>query len=53
MRVVTLEDLNEDMVLAREIIDGENARVLLGKGTANLPQYADRLRGIGVKWLYV
>ena len=53
MRVVALEDLNEDMVLAREIIDGENARVLLGKGTVNLPQYADRLRGIGVRWLYV
>ena len=41
------------MVLAREVIDGETARVLLGKGTVNLPQYADRLRGIGVRWLYV
>ena len=53
LRVVALEELTEDMVLAREIIDSENARVLLGKGTVNLPQYADRLRGIGVRWLYV
>lgn len=50
--VVALEELTED-VLAREVIDGETARVLLGKGTVNLPQYSDRLRSIGVRWLYV
>lgn len=53
MRIVAVDELTNEMILAREILDGETARVLLGTGTASLPHYAARLRGMGVNWLYV
>ena len=53
MRIVAVEELTSDMILARDVIDCENARVLLGRGTANLPQYSARLRSCGIYWLYV
>jgi HD-GYP domain-containing protein (c-di-GMP phosphodiesterase class II) len=53
MRIVSVDELTEDMVLAREIIDQETGRILLGDGTANLPQFASRLQAIGVNYLFV
>ena len=48
-----IDELTNEMKLAREIIDPENGRVFLGAGCANLPKYADRLRNIGATHLYV
>lgn len=53
MRIVSLNELTVEMELDREIIDPGNGRVLLNAGVANLPQYAERLRSIGINYLYV
>ncbi len=53
MRIVSVDDLTEEMILAREIVDPENGRVLLGSGAAGLPRHSQRLRGIGVYYAYV
>ncbi len=53
MRIVTIDEVTNDMVLAREIIDCETGRVLLGKGSTSLQQHHVRLRNSGIKWLYV
>ena len=53
MRIVAVDELTNEMILSREIIDCETARVLLGKGAGLLPQYAARLRSMGINWLYV
>jgi HD-GYP domain-containing protein (c-di-GMP phosphodiesterase class II) len=53
LRIVTIDELTDEMVLAREIIDCETGRVLLGKGSTSLQHYNLRLRNLGIKWLYV
>jgi HD-GYP domain-containing protein (c-di-GMP phosphodiesterase class II) len=53
MRIVSVDELTEDMVLTREIIDQETGRILLGSGTSKLPQFASRLQTIGVNYLFV
>lgn len=53
MRIVSVNELAKDMVLAREVIDLETERVLLGKGTPVLPQYSERLQKSNINYLYV
>jgi HD-GYP domain-containing protein (c-di-GMP phosphodiesterase class II) len=53
MRIVAVEELTADMELAREVLDPDTGRILLGAGTRGLPHYADRLRGMDVHYLYV
>ena len=53
MRIVSLNELKPEMELAREIMDPDNGRVLLNVGAVGLSQYAERLRGIGIHYLYV
>ncbi len=53
MRIVSVNELAKDMVLAREVIDLETGRVLLGKGTPVLPQYSERLQKSNINYLYV
>lgn len=53
MRIVAIEELTNEMVLGRDVIDRENARVLLGKGAVNLPRHAARFRSSGISWIYV
>ncbi|MHC1761360.1 MAG: HD-GYP domain-containing protein [Negativicutes bacterium] len=53
MRIVSLNELKPEMELAREIMDPDNGRVLLNVGAVGLLQYAERLRGIGINYLYV
>ena len=53
MRIVMIDELTNDMKLAREVIDPETGRVLLGAGGTNLQKYADRLRNIGASYVYV
>lgn len=53
LRIVMLDELTEQMKLAREIMDPDSDRVLLGIGTVNLPRYAGRLQSNGVNYVYV
>ena len=53
MRIVTLDELTEEMKLAREIIDPDTGRVLLGAGGMNLPKYAERLQKSGVGYVCI
>lgn len=53
MRIVSVNELTNEMVLAREVIDTETGRILLGKGTSSLPQYGKRLQISGLTYLYV
>ena len=53
MRIVSIDELTVDMKLARNIIDRDTGRVLLGVGVSDLVQYADRLRGVGINYIYV
>lgn len=53
MRIVTLDELTDDMKLARDIIDPDTGRVLLGQGAASLPRFAARLQGSGIGYVYV
>lgn len=53
MRIVSLGELTDEMKLAREIIDPDTGRVLLGIGGMNLPRYAERLHSIGIAYVYI
>jgi HD-GYP domain-containing protein (c-di-GMP phosphodiesterase class II) len=53
VRIVSIDELTEDMKLARHIIDRDTGRILLGVGVSDLVQYADRLRGNGITYIYV
>lgn len=53
MRIVTVNELTDEMVLEREVVDNETGRILLGKGTSCLPPYSKRLQISGVNYLYV
>ena len=53
VRIVMIDELTNEMKLAREIIDPETGRVLLGAGGTNLQKYAERLRNIGASYVYV
>lgn len=53
MRIVTIEELTNEMKLAKEIIDAETGRVLLGVGGTNLQKYAERFRHIGASHIWV
>jgi len=53
MRVVSVDELTEDMKLIREIIDRETGRILLGAGAGKLPQFTGRLKTMGINYLYV
>ena len=53
MRIVAVDELNNEMKLARDVIDPESGRVLLGAGASGLPHYSSRFRAIGVGYLYV
>ena len=53
MRIVSLDELNDEMKLARDLIDPENGRILLGAGTDGLPRFVERLKALGVGYIYV
>ena len=53
MRIVAVDELTAEMELARDIIDPETGRILLGSGAAGMVQYAERLRGAGIHYVYV
>lgn len=53
MRIVAVDELTEEMVLAREIINPDTGRVLLSSGAAGLRQYAGRLLKLGINYVYV
>ncbi len=53
MRIVDLDELTAEMELAREVMDPDTGRILLGSGATGLGHYAERLRGIGIHYLYV
>ena len=53
MRIVDLDELTAEMELAREVMDPDTGRILLGPGATGLGHYAERLRGIGIHYLYV
>jgi HD-GYP domain-containing protein (c-di-GMP phosphodiesterase class II) len=53
MRIVLIDELTPDMELAREIIDPNNGRVLLNSGAVGLSHHKERLRGLGISYLYV
>lgn len=53
MRIVMLDELTGEMKLSREIIDPETGRILLGVGCSDLLRYIERLRRMGVAYLYV
>ena len=53
MRIVAVEELTADMELVREVLDPDTGRILLMKGARGLVHHADRLRGIGIHYLYV
>lgn len=53
LRIVLLNDLNEEMELAREIMDPDSGRILLGVGCTRLERFAERLKKAGIQYLYV
>lgn len=53
MRIVEVGELTSGMELAREIVNPDNGRILLGIGAVNLPQHAGRLKGMGINYVYV
>ena len=53
MRIVTVDELTPEMILAREVIDRENGRILLAKGSLGLVNFRERLRKSNVQYLYV
>ena len=53
MRIVSVDELNDEMKLTRDLIDPENGRVLLGSGTGGLHRFAERLKSLGFGYVYV
>ena len=53
MRIVLLDELTEEMKLARDVIDADTGRVLLGIGGMNLPRHMERLQSNGIDYIYV
>lgn len=53
MRIVTVDELMPEMILAREVIDRENGRILLAKGSSGLVHFRERLRQSNIRYLYV
>lgn len=53
MRIVMIDELNDEMVLAKEIVDFETGRVLLGVDSSDLLRHVERLRRLGIQYVYV
>lgn len=51
MRIVSIEMLDKNMTLAKDIIHKE--KLVLKKGCGNMHRYADRLRNMGIRYLYI
>lgn len=52
MRIVSLDELTEDMVLAKALYEDMD-RILLHEGTFHLPRYKEKFQELGFRYLYV
>jgi len=52
MRLIHLDDLTDDMVLGRSILN-EDGKILLGADCKNLSKYKEKLFGLGIQHIYI